>query len=119
MQARGARGIGNVVQMATVVGLVPLICAPFLIGGAEWILWLKLGHWPDWSPLALGWWNPEEYTTGWPALNRGLDALAGSNLLMLTFLALMALGAFGRLLDWRERRAFQKWYHRRALTPHV
>jgi hypothetical protein len=103
--------------MALVVALVPVICAPLVIGAAEWVYWLKLGHWPDWSLLALGWWNPG-YATGWAGLDRVLDDLAGSNVLILTFLSLIALDAYGRLEDLRERRAFQEWYNRRALRPH-
>ena len=119
MQLRLPSGIRDVIQIGVVVGLIPVICAPFVIGGAEWISWLRFGYWPNWSPLALGWWNHAEHATGWAEVDRVLDAIAGSNVLMLIFLALMAVDAFGRIEDWRERRAFEKWYHRRASTPHI
>lgn len=119
MPVKHTKRIRNGVRTVFVVGLIPVICAPFLIGGAEWIYCLKFGHWPDWSLLALGWWNPARYATGWAELDRVLDELAGSNVLVLVFLILMALGAYGRLEDWRERRTFREWYDRRALTPQV
>jgi hypothetical protein len=118
VRVRLPKRIGNGVQIGIVVGLIPMICAPFLIGGAEWVYWVRFGHWPDWSLLALGWWNPAAYATGWQALDRVLDQAARSNVFMLTLLILTGLGAYGRLQDWRERRAFQEWYDRRALTSH-
>jgi len=96
-----------------------MICAPFLIGGAEVIYRLKLGQWPDWSLLARGWWNPAAHPTGWAGLDRVLDTIARSNVVELCFLILMAFGAYVWVEEWRERRAFEEWYKRRVLTLHT
>jgi len=71
---------------------------------------LKLGQWPDWSPLARGWWNPAEHPTGWAGLDRTLDAVAGSNVVELSLPILMAFGAYVRL---------EEWYNRRVLILHT
>jgi hypothetical protein len=113
------RSIRDAVQTGVVLGLIPVICAPFLIGGAEVIYRLKLGQWPDWSLLARGWWNPAEHSTGWAGLDRVLDTIARSNVVELCFLILMALGAYVWVEEWRERRAFEEWHKRRVLTLHT
>jgi hypothetical protein len=113
------RRIREGIQIGVVLALIPMICAPFLIGAAEVIYRLKLGQWPDWSPLARGWWNPAEHPTGWAWLDRVLDIIAGSNLGALSFLILMAFPAYTWVEEWRERRAFEDWYKRRVLTQHT
>jgi len=119
MRVKLPRRIRDAIQIGVVLSLIPMICAPFLIGGAEVIYRLKLGQWPDWSPLARGWWNPAAHPTGWAELDRVLDTIAGSNVVGLSFLILMAFGAYTWVEEWRERRAFEHWYKRRLLTRHT
>jgi hypothetical protein len=118
MQVKLPRAIRTVFQIGFVLALIPVICAPFLIGGAQWINWLVYGNWPDWSPLALGWWNPAAHRTRWGALDRVLDTAAGSNVVALCVLILMAVAACGWVTEWREKRAFEEWYKKRVLTLH-
>jgi len=118
MRVKLPRGIRAAVQIGFVLALIPVICAPFLIGGAQWINWLAYGNWPDWSPFALGWWNPAEHRTGWAALDRMFDTMAGSNVVALCVLILMAVAAYAWVAEWREKRAFEKWYNKRVLTLH-
>ena len=119
MRVKLPRRIRDIIQIVAVLGLIPMICAPFLLGGAEVIYRLKLGQWPDWSPLARGWWNPAEHPTGWAGLDRVLDAIAGSNVVGIFFLILMAFPAYSWVEEWRERRAFEDWYKQRVLTQHT
>jgi hypothetical protein len=119
MRVKLPRRIQDAIQIGVVLSLIPMICAPFLIGGAEVIYRLKFGQWPDWSPLARGWWNPAEHPTGWAGLDRVLDTIAGSNVVGLSFLILMAFGAYTWVEGWRERRAFEHWHKRRVLTRHT
>jgi hypothetical protein len=119
MRVKLPRKIRDAIQIGVVLSLIPMICAPFLIGGAEVIYRLKLGQWPDWSPLARGWWNPAEHPTGWAGLDRVLDTIAGSNVVGLSFLILMAFAAYTWVEELRERRAFEHWHKRRVLTRHT
>jgi hypothetical protein len=52
------------------------VLAAVLLGAAEAIHWLKYGHLPNWSPLALGWWNPAEHPTGWAGVDRILHTVS-------------------------------------------
>ena len=58
------------------IGIILCLFAAVLIGGAEAIHWLRYGHLPDWSPLTLGWWNPDEHSTGWAGVDRILHAMS-------------------------------------------
>jgi hypothetical protein len=106
------------VRIGFALALIPVICAPFLIGGAQCINWLAYGNWPNWSPLALGWWNPAVHRTGWVALDRVLDTAAGSNAVALCVLISMAVAGYAWVAAWREKRAFEEWYKKRVMTLH-